>query len=121
MIPVVVGAKIPLTLQVFDGNQGLKVEAVLTDNHGKEFSRVGLSHISMGLYANFEIEMPDADVLIAQYTTDKPDDYELVQDVFKSVPKPIPAELVLVGEVVSKSQWDDEKIIIGEAYVEKEA
>jgi CxxC motif-containing protein len=120
MIEVVVGRKIPLTLQVYDGNASLKVVSNLFDKFGKEYLSAELLHIKNGLYVNFEIDMPDQDLIIAQYQTDKPDDYELAQDVFKSIPKSIPEAKIMVGEVVSKGLWDDENIIIGEAYVDKE-
>lgn len=120
MIEVVVGRKIPLTLQVYDGNPSLKVVSNLFDKFGKEYFSAELLHIKNGLYGNFEIDMPDQDLIIAQYQTDKPDDYELAQDVFKSIPKSIPEAKIMVGEVVSKGLWDDENIIIGEAYVDKE-
>lgn len=120
MIEVVVGEKIPLNLQVFDGNPDLKVTATLLDKHGKEFFRSDLSHLSNGLYANFELDMPDLDLLIAQYATNKQDDYELSQDIFKAIPKARPIEKIIVGEVVSEKLWDDEQVIIGEAHAEKE-
>lgn len=120
MIEVQVGQTIPLTLQVYDGNDSLKVTATLLDKFGKEFFRSSLNHVRSGLYASFEIEMPDVDILVAQYETNEPENYELAQDIFKSIPKPMPIEKSLVGEVVSKGLWDDEKIIIGEAYAEEE-
>jgi hypothetical protein len=120
VIDVVVGGKIPLNLQVFDGNPNLSVTAALIDKHGKEFFRVTLSHLSNGLYVNFDLEMPEVDLLIAQYETSKQDDYELSQDIFKAIPKARPIEKMIVGEVVSEKLWDDEQMIIGEAHAEKE-
>lgn len=110
MIPVQVGSKIPLTLQVYDGRQDLKVTAVLLDSIGKEYARVELESVSKGLYSNFAWVMPDVDFLIAQYHTDS-EDYELAQDIFKAVPKAQEPEKFLVGEVISKGQWQDEFII----------
>jgi len=120
MIEVVVGKPIPLTLQVFDGKTDLKVTTILSDKFSSEYMRVNMKHIMRGFYGNFEIEMPDTDILIAQYETSAPDVYELAQDVFKSVPKSVPLEKIIVGEVVYKGLWDEDKIIIGEAHVEKE-
>lgn len=121
MIEVQVGQIIPLTLQVYDGNSDLMVTATLLDKYGKEYFKAKLNHLRSGLYGNFEIEMPELDLVVAQYETSKPQDYELAQDIFKAIPKPKPSEKFLVGEVVSNGKWDDEDIIIGEAYVEEEA
>ncbi len=119
MIDVKVGSKIPLILQVHDGNPNLDVEAILIDSFGKEFMRAKLGPVSGGLYINNEIEMPSIDILIAQYHTDKPEDYEVAQDVFKAIPKPNPPEKMIVGEVVDKALWDED-VIMGVAYVDEE-
>ena len=119
MIEVQVGSPIPLTLQVFDGKEGLKVSAVLMDLHGKEFSRVSMNDHGNGLYIDLSVSMPDVDMLVAQYFANS-EDYEVAQDIFKAIPKPMSPEKMLVGEVVAKGSWDDS--IIGEVQsVEKEA
>jgi len=119
MIDVLVGEKIPLILQVHDGNENLKVEATLFDGFGKEFMRVELTPIRGGLYSNYTVDMPEVPLLVAQYLTDKPDDYEVAQDVFKAIPKPKAPEKMIVGEVVDKGTWESD-VIIGEAYVDEE-
>lgn len=121
MIDVLVGEKIPLILQVHDGNENLKVEATLFDGFGKEFMRVELTPIRGGLYSNYTVDMPEIPLLVAQYLTDKPADYEVVQDIFKAIPKPIKPAKMIIGEVIKKGLWDDEEIIIGEAHADKEA
>jgi len=115
LIPVKVGEKIPLSLQVYDGNPDLSVKCNLLDTSGKLFFTVPLSHISNGLYLNSEVEMPENDYLIAQYQTNKPMDYEIAQDVFKSIPKVQLPEKYILGEVidtVALSKVDD--LLIGE-------
>jgi hypothetical protein len=118
MIQVQVGRPIPLTLQVFDGREDLKVSVIIMDRFGKEFFRQPMPHIKNGFYASFEIEMPDQEVLIAQYLTSAPEDYEMVQDVFIGVPAPVQPEKIMVGEVVETSRMTD--IILGEVVDEKE-
>jgi len=64
---------------------------------------------------NSEVEMPENDYLIAQYQTNKPMDYEIAQDVFKSIPKVQLPEKYILGEVidtVALSKVDD--LLIGE-------
>ena len=112
MIDVKVGSKIPLILQVHDGNPNLSVDAVLIDTFGNEFMRAKMNPVAGGLYINNEIEMPDIQMLIAQYHTDKPEDYEIAQDVFKAIPKPNAPEKMIVGEVIDKALWDEDVIMV---------
>jgi hypothetical protein len=119
MIEVVVGQPIPLTLQVYDGNSSLKVVANLYNEKGDRLFTQNLSSNTDGLYTDFSHEMPDTNFVVAQYITDKTDEYEIAQDIFKSIPRPIAKESYIIGEVFDKDTWDDS--IIGEVQsVEKE-
>ena len=119
MISIKVGEKIPLILQVRDGNQDLNPTAILIDQFNNEYMRVKLNHQVNGMYCNFQINMPDLDLLVAQYVCDH-GDYEVAQDIFKSVPKPIKTEKMIYGEVIQKGLWDDTDIIFGEVTNEEE-
>lgn len=115
MIQVLVGQKIPLNLQVYDGNKDLLVECILFDKNGNRYLSAQLTHSNAGLYLNNEVEMPEIDYLIAQYFTNKPMDYEMAQDIFHAVPKVQPLEKYLLGEVIDSielSEQDD--MLIGE-------
>jgi hypothetical protein len=121
MIDVIVGQKIPLSLQVYDGNGLLKVECRLIMPTGSEFLRAKLDHVGGGLYLNTSIEMPDEKYLIGQFLTDKPDDYEIAQDVFQGIPKVQPEEKYILGEVIDTvelSEQDD--VLIGEVIDDSE-
>lgn len=115
MIDVMVGRRIPLNLQVHDGNASLKVSCILTDSFGKEFARADLPSFANGLYMNTDLEMPDVPLLVAQFFTDRPDDYEVAQEVFRSIPKPVIEEKPILGEVISVEQSSE--IIIGEVVI----
>ena len=110
MFTVEVGANIPLTLQVYDGNTNLEVTAVITQKDGKEFMRVKIDHVASGFYANFKTKMPDIELLFAQYFTNS-DQYEIVNEVFKAAPKVQIEERPILGEVVSSGKSDISLII----------
>lgn len=111
MIKIQEGQTIPLTLQVYSGADDLKVTCLFMDSNGKEIFRTPLGHLANGFYSNFDYKMPMAGIYVAQYLTDKPEDYEIVQDIFQSVPKPSPPEIMILGEVVSVAQWTQDYII----------
>lgn len=115
MIEVSVGKKIPLSLQVYDGNSQLEVNCVLIKNDGTIYFSDILTHSVDGLYLNNSIEMPDVDFLIAQYRTNKPLEYEIAQDIFQGIPKVQIPEKYILGEVIDTvelSEQDD--FLIGE-------
>lgn len=121
MIPVKVGEKIPLTLQVYDGNPDLQVKCTLMDKYGAVFMNVKLDHISSGLYVNNSMEMPEMDFLIGQYLTNRPMDYEIAQDIFQGIPKVQMPEKYVVGEVIDTVELtEQDSLIIGEVQDDNE-
>jgi hypothetical protein len=120
MINVIEGQKIPLNLQVYDGNENLKVQASLYI--GSElFMTVNLTHAHQGLYLDRSVDMPMCEMVIAQYKTNKPLEYEISQDVFQCIPKVQPVEKYILGEVIDTvelSQQDE--FLIGEVQDDSE-
>jgi hypothetical protein len=120
MINVIEGQKIPLNLQVYDANPDLKVRASLYID-GKLFMTQNLEHAFKGLYLDRSIEMPMCEMIIAQYETSSPLDYEIAQDVFQCIPKVQPAEIYLLGEVINVIELtEDDGILIGEVVNDNE-
>ena len=118
MIKVQVGQPIPLNLQLYDGKSDVKVMSIIVDSNKNEVFRADLSHVSNGLYLNMDFPMPEfVDFVIAQYFTDKPEEYAVVTDTFKAVPKPVPEEKIIVGEVISMEKSD---ILFGEVVNDNE-
>jgi hypothetical protein len=121
MIKIMVGDIIPLVLKVRDGNEKLNVKAIVSNNYGEILKTVELINSGRGLYQNFDVQMPDCKYLIAEYFTNDPEKYEEGMDIFKAIPKPIPEENYLLGEVVSVQSLTEDDSIIGEVVnVEKE-
>jgi len=114
MIKIMVGDAIPLILKVRDGNEKLNVKAIVSNNYGEILNTVELQNVGRGLYQNFDMAMPDCKVVIAEYFTNDPEKYEEGMDVFKSIPKPMPEDIYLLGEVVSVQSLGEDDAILGE-------
>jgi hypothetical protein len=64
-----IGAKIPLSLQLYDGAVGKFIRARLYNQAGTQIagSPVALTHVAGGLYINAALVMPACDFLVAAY------------------------------------------------------
>jgi len=95
-----IGDIVPLSAQAHDGNEILKVVAIIFDDTNKRLGEIELSHVANGLYQNNTLKMPDVIFLTAQYVTNKLDDYEISSDTFLSLPKIPPKEKIIKGHIV---------------------
>lgn len=106
---VVVGELIPLTLQVVDGQAGLRVSCNVVDDLGKSIALVNLQDYGGGLYVDKSVQMPDARFVVAQYSVEG-DTYEVVSERFDSVPKTVEPEKFITG-IVEGSKMNNDFII----------
>lgn len=74
MTEVLVGSKIPLSVQAHDENPALKIEAILYSINGEQLDSTFLYHAKNGLYLNTDLEMPDK-IVIATYSVKNSEDY----------------------------------------------
>lgn len=90
---VEVGGIVPLSLQLFDGRDDLKVVATVLDPDLRQVAEVELRHTANGLYITRQVLMPDVSYLIANYIVydgdEESEDYERASDVFYAMQQPV--------------------------------
>lgn len=104
---IVVGAKLPLTLTLVDAEAGHDVVASVTDSFGKQHVRTKLIDVGSGVYVNNEVQMPDVPFVVVQYFVQDSDKYEVASERFDSIPKPMPPEKMIDGQVIKRAKVKD--------------
>lgn len=98
---VKVGEKIPLTLQITDGNPNLEIVCRLFDPANLIWNTVELVHIKAGLYINLDLLMPPYPFIVAQYIIKNSEEYENVSEIFYADQLPEEKEMILTGQIVN--------------------
>lgn len=105
---VVVGSKVPLSLQLYDNKSGLKVTADILDMFGVKLTQMHLHSTESGLYINTDYPMPELPYILVSYAVDNSNEYESCFERFYSVAAEPEEETWIVGSVdnVSKdNEW----------------
>jgi hypothetical protein len=101
-VNIQVGSKIRISMQLHDGKANKIVYADIISVFGEQLARIQLSHVSGGLYLSQDgFEMPDVEI-VAQYHVADSEDYEVVSESYRPVPRPKSEPKFLIGEVTSR-------------------
>lgn len=101
MTEVLVGERVPLSVQAFDENPGLKIMARIHSMDGELLENTYLYHAMNGLYLNTEIIMPDK-IIIATYAVENSGDYMTGAEKFSPIKPEKSPEKFIYGFVTEK-------------------
>lgn len=110
MTEVLVGSKIPLSVQAHDENPSLKIEAILFSINGEQLDSTFLYHAKNGLYLNTELEMPNK-IVIATYSVKNSEEYMTGAEKFSPLQPDKSPEKYISGFVTEK--MTDTEFIVG--------
>lgn len=102
---VQVGSPIPIQVQLHDGAENKPVVAVVLDPVGAQLEKLDLVAGTRGFYFSSFFQMPDLPFVTVQVfvleddSTGQP--YAIVSEQVYSTPKPVPAEKIFRGSVIS--------------------
>lgn len=104
-----VGEKIPLRVQLHDGNPAADIVATLIGYYGNTIATSKLAHYKKGLYFTNDFVMPSEVVTIQIMVegTDKLEqEYELAAEQVFPIPRPKPVEKVIQGAITERVKKD---------------
>lgn len=110
MTEVLVGSKIPLSVQAHDESPELNIQANLFSINGEFIDSTYLYHAQNGLYLNTELSMPDK-IVIATYSVKNNDNYMTGAEKFSPKQQEKSPEKYISGFVTGK--MTDTEFIVG--------
>lgn len=113
-----VGHPIPLSLQLFDGNEAQRVRATVLAPDGKVISEVLLAHQRQGLYFSAAVSMPNEDFVFVTYEVLEPvglERYEKTSETILRDDGDTQAKSVVEALTPKATKW-----IVGQVYASVE-